>query len=761
VVGQTILHYKILELIGQGSMGIAYKAQDVNLDRLVVLKFLRRELLEDQTARTRFLREAKAASALDHRNICTFYGLEQAEDGRPFISMAFYEGETLKEKLKRGHLPLDLTASITTQIAEGLSEVHRKGIVHRNIKPENIIVTMDGTVKILDFGLAKLGASTGLTQVGRTMGSPVYMSPEQLRGENVDHRTDIWALGVLAYAMLAGRKPFEAQSGETLVYLITQSDPPPISQVRTDVPTKWDQILRKALAKNVYERYQQMTGLLEDIKAMTAPPVAGAGAGWAGVTIEQPKLGMAFVLFLDIVGYSKLMMDAQAEIIDELTKIVQATDQFRRAKETDQLILLPTGDGMALVFFNDLMAPVECAVKIAQALRNHARLKLRMGVHSGPVYRTVDINKARNVAGSGINLAQRVMDCGDEGHILISKSYADFLDQLTEWKDQTHDLGVVEVKHGVPVHIFNLYGTGFGNPALPKKVEAREAQPPSAGPEAPSVSRPEAASPISRSNRTLPLAVALVVAAVVGVAAWTGALDWKSVYCRLVPSAQGCGAPAGEVPLPAKPSTPTKSGVRLGESATRAPVAGGLQRAERALEAGDLDTARRELESAKMLAPADPRVREVEQLIQDRARSTLLRKYLPVGGVLILGLAVILSLARRGPQGELCIEVVSGPEEGRKVALVKDVTRLGAASREDGRENDVVLADKERMISRFHCEIHRRKNNFFLVDPGSVNGTFLNGELLKPRKFVRLKPGAEVDLAHRVTIRLALVRPKK
>jgi tetratricopeptide (TPR) repeat protein/class 3 adenylate cyclase len=184
-------------------------------------------------------------------------------------------------------------------------------------------------------------------------------------------------------------------------------------------------------------------------------------------------LEIAHVLFTDIVGYSKLPMDQQEQLLMQLQEAVRQTSEFARAEAADELIRLPTGDGMALVFFRDAEAPVRCALELSRALRNQPNLKLRMGIHSGPVYRVADINANRNVAGGGINIAQRVMDCGDTRHILVSREVAEVLGQLSGWRPMLHDLGEVEVKHGVCIHIYNLYTDGAGNPELPKKISAR------------------------------------------------------------------------------------------------------------------------------------------------------------------------------------------------------------------------------------------------------------------------------------------------
>ena len=220
MIGLTISHYKILEKLGEGGMGVVYKAQDLSLDRDVALKFLPSELTLDPEAKERFIHEAKAASALDHNNICTVHEIAETGDGQIFIVMGYYKGETLKNKIERGPLPVDEAVSITSQAAQGLAKAHEAGIVHRDIKPANIIVTKDGVAKILDFGLAKVSGRTLLTKSGTTFGTAAYMSPEQARGEAIDSRSDIWSLGVTIYEMLAGKRPFESDYDQALVYSI-------------------------------------------------------------------------------------------------------------------------------------------------------------------------------------------------------------------------------------------------------------------------------------------------------------------------------------------------------------------------------------------------------------------------------------------------------------------------------------------------------------------------------------------------------------
>jgi serine/threonine-protein kinase len=196
MIGKTISHYKIIEKLGGGGMGVVYKAQDTKLDRIVALKFLPQHLLADKEAEQRFISEAKSASSLDHPNICSIHDINKTEDDQFYIVMGYYTGETLKKKLDAGPLQIDTAINYATQIATGLSRAHEAGIIHRDIKPENIMATDRDEVKILDFGLAKTSNEPSLTKLGSTVGTVSYMSPEQTKGDNVDHRTDIWSLGV-------------------------------------------------------------------------------------------------------------------------------------------------------------------------------------------------------------------------------------------------------------------------------------------------------------------------------------------------------------------------------------------------------------------------------------------------------------------------------------------------------------------------------------------------------------------------------------
>ncbi len=266
MINKTISHYKIIKKIGEGGMGIVYKARDTKLHRFVALKFLPRELTEDSDAKERFIREARTASSLDHTNICTIYEINETSDGQIFIAMAYYEGETLKEKIKTGPLPLHQALDIAIQISHGLAKAHETGLVHRDIKPANIFITNDGVVKIIDFGLAKLEGQTRLTRDMSTMGTIAYISPEQVSGKETDPRTDIWAVGVILYEMLTGQLPFKGDYDQVVIYSILHEKPKKVSSISADIPNECEQITDKALQKAISKRYQHMKQMENDLK---------------------------------------------------------------------------------------------------------------------------------------------------------------------------------------------------------------------------------------------------------------------------------------------------------------------------------------------------------------------------------------------------------------------------------------------------------------------------------------------------------------
>jgi serine/threonine-protein kinase len=261
--------YEIIEELGRGGMGVVYKAEDTKLKRTVALKFLPLEMTHVPEVKERFMREAQAAAALDHPNICTVYEFDEAE-GKTYITMAFIKGQNLREKTKTGHLEVEEALKIATQAAEGLNIAHDKGVIHRDIKSANIMVTETSQAKIMDFGLARTTEQTMLTQEGTAMGTVAYMSPEQAQGKTVDQRTDIWSLGVVLYEMLTGELPFRGEHEQAVVYSIRKDKPKPLTDMRPELPLSIGQIVDKALEKNPDKRYQLIDELLDDLRSISA-----------------------------------------------------------------------------------------------------------------------------------------------------------------------------------------------------------------------------------------------------------------------------------------------------------------------------------------------------------------------------------------------------------------------------------------------------------------------------------------------------------
>ena len=271
MIGKRILHYKIIEKLGEGGMGIVYKTEDTKLKREVAIKFLPRQIAVNEEERQRFKIEAQAAAALNHPNITTIHAIEEIDD-EMFIVMEYIDGNELREIVKENQLAIETVIDIATQIAQGLKAAHDKNIAHRDIKSANIMVKESGQVKIMDFGLAKIGGNTKLTKAGSTLGTVSYMSPEQARGEDVDFRTDIWSFGVVLYEMLTGNLPFKGEYEQAVIYSILNEEPESISSINSDVSFQLEQVVTKALTKNMDERCGSADELRVDLKAIEDQP---------------------------------------------------------------------------------------------------------------------------------------------------------------------------------------------------------------------------------------------------------------------------------------------------------------------------------------------------------------------------------------------------------------------------------------------------------------------------------------------------------
>jgi serine/threonine protein kinase len=265
MIGKTISHYVILEKLGEGGMGVVYKAQDTKLDRFVALKFLPPHLLGSEEEKTRFIHEAKAAAALNHNNICTVYEIDEFH-GQTFIAMEYIEGQSLKDKINKGPFKIEEASDIAIQISEGLKKAHDQGIIHRDMKSANILISNDGVAKIVDFGLAKLSGRTQITKSGSTLGTAAYMSPEQTKGQEVDHRSDIWSLGVVLYEMITGQLPFKGDYEQAVIYAIQSENPEPITGLRTGIPVELERIVNGCLEKDPETRLPQVETLIVELK---------------------------------------------------------------------------------------------------------------------------------------------------------------------------------------------------------------------------------------------------------------------------------------------------------------------------------------------------------------------------------------------------------------------------------------------------------------------------------------------------------------
>jgi serine/threonine protein kinase len=347
LIGKTISHYKILGSLGSGGAGIVYKAEDLRLNRLVAVKLLRSEWTEDEDAKTRFQREAQAASVLDHPNICAVHEIDETEDGQLFIAMAYYDGETVRNRLDRNHkeggtgLPFDECIDILMQTAEGLQSAHEAGIIHRDIKPSNLLITRKGDVKMLDFGLAKLAGDMSRTASGATLGTVEYMSPEQAQGLKVDLRTDIWSMGVLLYEMLTGRPPFQGDRPLAVIRSILHDKPERLRNRRSGLPEGFESIVFCALSKNAADRYPSARHMAEDLTGLKGD-VSGRPRGSATFHSELFKRSRAWKSVRKVASISAFSLLLAAF---SLTGLVRFLNRIKRPVTPVKIVPFTSYDG--------------------------------------------------------------------------------------------------------------------------------------------------------------------------------------------------------------------------------------------------------------------------------------------------------------------------------------------------------------------------------------------------------------------------------
>ncbi|HXB73213.1 MAG TPA: protein kinase [Candidatus Acidoferrales bacterium] len=472
--------YRVVKELGRGGFATAYLAYDEELlSKAVVVKVLH-TLIADQWLLRKFNQEKEALARIDHPGVVAVLDAGQTPQGTPFLVMQYVDGVTLRSLICPDGMPLSRAGEICRQIGSALQAAHDKGICHRDMKPENIMIQVcdsEDRVRLIDFGIAGIANSLydSANQSTRIAGTFRYMPPEQLEGK-VCSQSDIYSFGAVVYEVLTGRPPVE--SPLQLIAMGVDGLKVRPRNLRPEIPETAQSIILKALSFNVEQRYasaREMGELLADSLHAARTPKAAAEAG---IRPENPDarrqpagehLEIAHVLFMDLVAYSTIPMEEQRERLQSLEDVVRHAPHFIQAERDKTVIALPTGDGMALVFFGDPTVAAQCALEIAEAIRKQPLLQLRIGLHSGPVYRVADINKNLNVSGGGINGAQRVMDAGDAGHILVSSGLADVLAQLGQWRGCLSDLGEHDVKHGVVVRFYNLCSQDAGNPAWPSK----------------------------------------------------------------------------------------------------------------------------------------------------------------------------------------------------------------------------------------------------------------------------------------------------
>ncbi|MFC1530528.1 protein kinase, partial [Gemmatimonadota bacterium] len=437
MIGESVGRYRIVEQIGKGGMGVVYRAEDTELNRSVALKFLSEKAIKSDQEMARFVREAQAAASLDHANICPVYEIGQYGD-MPYIAMPFIEGQSLKEKIKNDFMSVQEVVDLGLQIAIGLDEAHTCGVIHRDIKSENIMITVAGQAKIMDFGLAKLADQSGHTPSGYTLGTIAYLSPEQARGELVDQKTDIWSFGVVLYEMITGQLPFNKDTEAGMVYAILSDSPLAPSELRSDLPRELERITYRALRKRQSDRYQLVSEMITDLQALKR---SFEEAAWSeSVTVtgkEEPRKEtehrFATIMYADIVGYSVLIEEQDPE---EVTRIMN------RCFESFDLIARKYGGRIDTILESNITA----LFGVPQAVENSPRaaintaiewltathqlnadenlghfLDLKIGINSGPVIAGMmgpDRRVEYSAVGTTTILASELKGLAEESQIL-------------------------------------------------------------------------------------------------------------------------------------------------------------------------------------------------------------------------------------------------------------------------------------------------------------------------------------------------------
>ena len=473
--GQTVLHYEILEKLGGGGMGVVYKARDSRLGRTVALKFLSTHLLSDPEAKKRFLVEAQAAASLDHPNLCTIHEIGETDDGGLFIAMAYYEGETLQRMIARGRINVEDALEITAQISRGLARAAERGIIHRDIKPGNLMLTPDGTVKIVDFGLAKMMGGD-LTRTGARMGTVSYMSPEQTRGDAVDQRTDVWSLGVVLYEMVSGKRPFRGGTDQAIIHAILNGTATPPDELVPGLSPGVTALIDRAMRKDPARRYPDAAGLLKDVERLIADPESRGAVDSTPSLPPEGERRLITVLGGAISGFETLMDALEPEAVDQelaqlrarVQGVVEEYGGVLNEFSEDQIIAL---FGVPVTHEDDALRAVRAALEIHAA---HSRgpeagraIKLRFAVGSGQVAirATESGERPYQVGGTVAREVSRLAAAAAVGELLVSPDLSRTLVPFVEMEERAP---VAMSSEGPPVTPLAV----LGESEVPSRLEA-------------------------------------------------------------------------------------------------------------------------------------------------------------------------------------------------------------------------------------------------------------------------------------------------
>jgi serine/threonine protein kinase/tetratricopeptide (TPR) repeat protein len=425
-IGQQVAHYKILERVGEGGMGVVYKARDTRLGRIVALKFFRPDLVADGDSRSRVIREARAASALDHPSICTIHGIDEADEGQLFICMGYCEGKTLRDRMRDPGFGPAERLDTAIQIAEGLAHAHQHGIVHRDVKPENVMIGENGRARITDFGLAKLIGQTTVLKTGAVAGTLFYMSPEQVKGGTIDGRSDVWSLGAMLYELMAGRPPHAGEYEAAVLYSIANERPVPPSRIRPGVSPELERVTLKALEKRPEDRYQSMEEMVEDLYSIRSS-TAGESAG-PGVVLKRRSVSrktrrrMMYAALVSIVVLASALFVGNRARVDTAPISVAVLDFENSSGE----------EGLETILSNLLTTDLVQTPNVRVLGRERMReLQEKMGIAKVDESRGFDLAKAAGVQvlvsgkalrmGGTIRIEASVYDVGTK-NLLFAKS---------------------------------------------------------------------------------------------------------------------------------------------------------------------------------------------------------------------------------------------------------------------------------------------------------------------------------------------------